>query len=436
MEDKNLLINYVNVNLLQSEVIVLKDVNLNVGKGEFVYLIGKVGSGKSTLLKSFYAEVPIASGEVATIFEYDLKKLKRKQIPNLRRRLGIIYQDFQLLIDRTVHDNLMFVLKATGWRKADAEARIQEVLKLVEMENKGYKMPHQLSGGEQQRIVIARAMLNKPDIIVADEPTGHLDPETGEGILKLLRSICKDGTTVIMSTHNLSWLRLYPGRVLKFESERMFEIDENGNEIIREDAPEPKAETEESEEKEEEKEENIEVAAEVEINDKKEEEAPEAEEVEDEYDEEDDVEETEDDDEEEAEDEEENDEDEEDEDEEIEEPEEEKEKAEEKAEPAKEEEPAAKPTAKERPTNIRTTITMGDGTVISGTITDDYGFTEEEMEQKTFNLNKHPRATFKGDGKFVAQSIYDLEYNHGVDVNKDLPIEKVEPKKRLSIPKN
>lgn len=423
MEEKDLLINYVNVNLLQSEVIVLKDVNLNVGKGDFIYLIGKVGSGKSTLLKSFYGEVPIASGETATIFEYNLQKLKRKQVPYLRRRLGIIYQDFQLLIDRTVHDNLMFVLKATGWRKAEAEARIKEVLTLVEMENKGYKMPHQLSGGEQQRIVIARAMLNKPDIIVADEPTGHLDPETGEGIIKLLRSICKDGTTVIMSTHNLSWLRLYPGRIFKFDDEKMTEIDENGNEIIKEDAPKPVI-TETEEEKEDAKEEEVkEEAPEVIAEEKEEEEAEAAPEQEEETEEvEEKAEETE----------------ETAEEEETEEPVEEI-KAEENTvevadEPAEEKE--EQPAKKERPTNIRTTITMGNGEVVSGVITDDYGFTDEELEQRTFNLNKHPRATFKGDGKFVAQSIYDLEVNNGVDVNKDLPIEKVEPKKRLSIPKN
>lgn len=234
MEDKDLLIKYVNVNLLQSEVIVLKDVNLDVRKGDFIYLIGKVGSGKSTLLKSFYAEVPIASGEEARIFDYNLKKIKRSQIPYLRRKLGIVYQDFQLLIDRTIHDNLMFVLKATGWKKKDAEKRIDEVLKLVGMENKGYKMPHQLSGGEQQRIVIARAMLNKPDIILADEPTGHLDPGTGKDIIELLRSICKNGTTMIMSTHNLNWLDMYPGRVIRFGDEKLVEIDGNGNEIAAE----------------------------------------------------------------------------------------------------------------------------------------------------------------------------------------------------------
>ncbi len=224
MEDANLLIKYVNVEILQQELVVLKDVNLEVRKGEFLYLIGKVGSGKSSLLKSFYAEVPIYAGEEAFINDYNLQKLKRKQIPFLRRKLGIIYQDFQLLIDRTVFDNLVFVLKATGWSKRDEiEDRITQVLKQVGMSNKGYKMPHQLSGGEQQRIVIARALLNSPNIILADEPTGHLDNETGTEIVQLLHSIKDEGTTVIMSTHNLSWLEKFPGRVLRFDSEHMFE---------------------------------------------------------------------------------------------------------------------------------------------------------------------------------------------------------------------
>ncbi len=224
MEDSNLLIKYVSVDLFQSEVVVLKDVNLEVRKGEFVYQIGRVGSGKSSLLKSFYAEVPIHSGEQAQIFNYNLQKLKRRHVPHLRRKLGIIYQDFQLLIDRTIHDNLMFVLKATGWKKKDdMEKRIADVLAQVGMSNKGYKMPHQLSGGEQQRIVIARALLNSPDIILADEPTGHLDTETGSEIIKLLHKIKEEGTTVIMSTHNMKWLQDFPGRVLRFEDEKMWE---------------------------------------------------------------------------------------------------------------------------------------------------------------------------------------------------------------------
>jgi cell division transport system ATP-binding protein len=224
MENENLLIKYVGVDICQSDVAVLKDVNMEVKKGEFLYLIGRVGSGKSSLLKSFYAEVPIHSGEQALIFNYNLKELKRKDVPFLRRKLGIVYQDFQLLIDRTVHDNLAFVLKATGWKnKIEIENRIEEVLKQVGMSTKGYKMPHQLSGGEQQRIVIARALLNSPEIILADEPTGHLDAETGNEIVQLLMSIKDQGTTVIMSTHNLGWLQSYPGRVLRFENEKMSE---------------------------------------------------------------------------------------------------------------------------------------------------------------------------------------------------------------------
>ncbi|MDR3704901.1 MAG: ATP-binding cassette domain-containing protein [Paludibacteraceae bacterium] len=224
MENENLLIKYVGVDICQSDIVVLKDVNLEVKKGEFLYLIGRVGSGKSSLLKSFYAEVPILSGEQALIFDYDLKELKRREIPFLRRKLGIVYQDFQLLIDRTVHDNLAFVLKATGWKnKVEIENRIEDVLTQVGMSTKGYKMPHQLSGGEQQRIVIARALLNSPEIILADEPTGHLDAETGNEIVQLLVSIKDQGTTVIMSTHNLGWLQSYPGRVLHFENEKMSE---------------------------------------------------------------------------------------------------------------------------------------------------------------------------------------------------------------------
>jgi len=224
MEDTDLLIKYVNVEIVQQEVVVLKDINLEVKKGEFLYLVGKVGSGKSSLLKSFYGEVPIFAGEEATINDYNLQKLKRSQIPYLRRKLGIVYQDFQLLIDRTVHDNLVFVLKATGWKKKlDIDSRIADVLKQVGMSNKGYKMPHQLSGGEQQRIVIARALLNSPNIILADEPTGHLDAETGKEIVQLLHSIKDEGTTVIMSTHNMSWLEKFPGRVLRFDSEHMVE---------------------------------------------------------------------------------------------------------------------------------------------------------------------------------------------------------------------
>ena len=200
----------------------LKDINLQIEKGEFIYLTGKVGAGKSSLFKSFYCEVPIINGE-ATIFDYNLRKIKRKNIPFLRRKLGIVYQDFRLLMDRTVDSNLTFVLRATGWEnKRDINNRIDEVLKQVGMQNKGYKMPHQLSGGEQQRIVIARALLNSPDIILADEPTGNLDAETGLEIIQLLSAICEEqGTTIITSTHNATWLEKYPGRVLRCENERL-----------------------------------------------------------------------------------------------------------------------------------------------------------------------------------------------------------------------
>ncbi|MCR5298435.1 MAG: ATP-binding cassette domain-containing protein [Paludibacteraceae bacterium] len=230
MDGTKRLIKYSNVDLRQAEVVVLRNVDLEVHEGEFIYLIGRVGSGKSTLLKSFYAEVPIASADQAQVFEFDLTKIKRRKVPYLRRQLGIVYQDLQLLTDRTVFDNLAFVLKATGWRKEEREKRIREVLLQVGMENKGYKMPHQLSGGEQQRIVIARALLNNPQIILADEPTGHLDPETGREIVQLLHRISENGTTVIMSTHNLSWLELFPGRVLRFDDERMQEVFASENE--------------------------------------------------------------------------------------------------------------------------------------------------------------------------------------------------------------
>lgn len=207
------LVSYRNVDIYQQELNVLTDVNFELGKGEFAYLIGKVGTGKSTFLKTLYGELPIAGGE-AEVLGYDMNHLKRKQIPPLRRRLGIVFQDFQLLTDRTVQDNLSFVLKATGWKNQnDINGRIREVLQQVGMENKGYKMPNELSGGEQQRIVIARAILNKPEIILADEPTGNLDAETGRHIVKLLHDICAQGSSIIMTTHNLNFLSEFPGKV-------------------------------------------------------------------------------------------------------------------------------------------------------------------------------------------------------------------------------
>jgi Predicted ATPase involved in cell division len=217
------MVEYRNVEICRDEHIILTDVNLEITKNEFLYIIGKVGSGKSTLLKSMYAEMPIKNGD-ARVFEYDLKRINRKQIPFLRRKLGIVFQDFQLLIDRSVNDNLLFVLKATGWKnKREMEQRIAEVLSLVEMHNKGYKYPHELSGGEQQRIVIARALLNSPELILADEPTGNLDPETGSKIVQLLHDIAERGTSVIMTTHNYQLVQNFPGKVKKCEGGKLID---------------------------------------------------------------------------------------------------------------------------------------------------------------------------------------------------------------------
>ncbi len=216
-------ISYHNVDIRQQETIVLENVGLDIQKGEFIYLIGKVGSGKSSLLKTMYGELDIHSGN-AEVLGYDMTHIRRKQIPPLRKRIGIVFQDFQLLTDRNVRDNLDFVLKATGWSdKRKRQFRIEEVLEQVGMQTKGYKMPHELSGGEQQRIVIARAILNTPEIILADEPTGNLDPETGRQIVQLLRNIRTNGSTVIMTTHNLQLLEEFPGRVYRCENHRVIE---------------------------------------------------------------------------------------------------------------------------------------------------------------------------------------------------------------------
>lgn len=216
-------IEYRDVEILRQELTVLKNVNLSVEEGEFVYLIGKVGSGKSSLIKTMYAEIPIESGE-AKVFDYDLAEICRRDVPMLRRKIGVVFQDFQLLTDRSVADNLLFVLKATGWKdKEEMQERIDEVLKQVGMENKSYKMPHELSGGEQQRVVIARSILNKPKLILADEPTGNLDPETGHQIVLLLRGIAEKGTAVIMATHNINLVEEFPGRVIKCEDKKVVE---------------------------------------------------------------------------------------------------------------------------------------------------------------------------------------------------------------------
>lgn len=217
------IINYSGVELHRNDVVVLKNVNLKVSAGEFVYLTGKVGSGKSSLLKSFYSEIPIAAGN-AEVLGYDLVSIKRKCIPDLRREIGIVFQDFRLLPDRSVYDNLMFVLNATGWKdKIQRNSRIEQVLREVGMLNKSYKMPHELSGGEQQRIVMARAMLNNPKLILADEPTGNLDPETGALIMQRFKEIAEAGTAVIVATHNLSLAEQFLSRIIKCENRHIIE---------------------------------------------------------------------------------------------------------------------------------------------------------------------------------------------------------------------
>ena len=218
------IIDYKTVEVLRKELLVLKNVNFQLEEGQFVYLIGRVGSGKSSLMKTMYAEVPIEMGE-ARIFDYDLSAIRRKDVPMLRRQIGVVFQDFQLLSDRSVYDNLLFVLKATGWKnKTDIDERINEVLSDVGMEHKSYKMPHELSGGEQQRIAIARALLNRPKLILADEPTGNLDQETGHQIMSLLHRICAEGTAVIMATHNIQLTEDFPARVVKCEDKNVIEL--------------------------------------------------------------------------------------------------------------------------------------------------------------------------------------------------------------------
>lgn len=217
------IIDYKNVELCHDEIIVLHDINFAVDEGEFIYLCGKTGSGKSSLLKSLYADMPIKRGD-ARIFDYDLSKISRRQIPFLRRKIGVIFQDFQLLHDRSVRDNLEFVLRATGWKVArQIDDQIDLVLNTVGLPKKGYKRPHQLSGGEQQRIVIARSLLNSPQLIVADEPTGNLDPDIAAEIVGLLHEISRSGTSVIMATHNMSIVNRYPAKTFVVENENIRE---------------------------------------------------------------------------------------------------------------------------------------------------------------------------------------------------------------------
>lgn len=225
-------IEYKNVDIYQDNACVLNSVNFHVDEGEFIYIIGHVGSGKSSLLKTIYCELDILDGDKAEVLGRNLMKLKRKEIPAMRKEMGIIFQDFQLLHDRSVYKNLRFVLKATGWKnKAEMDERIDEVLEAVGMTDKKMKMPYELSGGEQQRMAIARAILNKPKMIIADEPTGNLDPETADNIVALLKSISSMGTAVVMSTHNILMLDKYPGIVYQCKDGKIEDITDKYNKI-------------------------------------------------------------------------------------------------------------------------------------------------------------------------------------------------------------
>ena len=219
------IISFEHANIKIGNHLVLSDVNFSVKKNEFVYLIGKVGSGKTSLIKTINAEYPLNEG-YGTVAGFQLNKLKRSDIPRLRRKLGIVFQDFQLLNDRSINKNLEFVLRATGWKsKTGIEERIAEVLDRVGLGFKGFKMPHQLSGGEQQRIVIARALLNNPEIILADEPTGNLDPATSEEIMHILYSISQSGRAVVMATHNYNMIKKFPARTVKFENDTVLDTN-------------------------------------------------------------------------------------------------------------------------------------------------------------------------------------------------------------------
>lgn len=220
---ENCLISLTDAQIFQNQHLILKDVSFELSKGEFIYLIGYTGSGKSSLLKTLYGDLPLNQGK-GLVLGFDLNTLKTKQIPQLRRKLGIVFQDFQLLTDRSVFDNLQFVLKATGWKdKNQMKERIQSVLDKVGMGTKTHKMPFQLSGGEQQRVAIARALLNDPELILADEPTGNLDPETSHDIMKLLREISQSGRSVLMATHDYNLMDKYPSRTIKCDQGKIID---------------------------------------------------------------------------------------------------------------------------------------------------------------------------------------------------------------------
>jgi len=220
----NPVLQFKDVSIFQGDSLVLSDVNVEVNKGDFVYLIGKTGTGKSSFMKTLYGDLPLTKGE-GHIVDYDLRTLKESEIPFLRRKLGVVFQDFKLLTDRTINDNLLFVLKATGWKdRSKMDTRIEEVLDKVDMKTKGFKFPHELSGGEQQRVAIARALLNDPELILADEPTGNLDPQTSVEVMEVLQDINKNGNTILMATHDYALLLKYPSKTLKCEENQVFEV--------------------------------------------------------------------------------------------------------------------------------------------------------------------------------------------------------------------
>jgi cell division transport system ATP-binding protein len=222
--NKSVIINLKNVSVFQQNTLILSNVNLDILASEFIYLIGQTGSGKSTLLKTIYAELSLNKGE-GKVAGFNLHQLKANQVPFLRRKIGIVFQDFQLLTDRSVYENLYFVLQATDWKnKAEMDSRINEVLEMVSLDTKSFKMPFELSGGEQQRLVIARALLNKPEVILADEPTGNLDPETSNGIMELLHKIAKSGTAILMATHDYRLISKFTGRIIKCEKGSINEL--------------------------------------------------------------------------------------------------------------------------------------------------------------------------------------------------------------------
>ena len=222
--NKSSVIQLNNASIFQQNTLVLSSVNLEIYESEFIYLIGQTGSGKSTLLKTLYADLNLTQGD-GRVADFNLHQLKTNQIPFLRRKIGIVFQDFQLLTDRSVYENLYFVLQATDWKnKAEMDSRINDVLEMVGLDTKSFKMPFELSGGEQQRLVIARALLNKPAVILADEPTGNLDPETSNGIMELLHQIAKNGTAILMATHDYRLISKYPGRIIRCEKGTISEM--------------------------------------------------------------------------------------------------------------------------------------------------------------------------------------------------------------------